>query len=55
MGEIISCSFRQSGAHTVFLATNHRQGLRKRWDFGAELYRRTVREYNEGLRTTFRG
>ena len=53
MGEIIQRSFR-SGAHTVFLATNHRPAEAPDIP-GAELYRRTVREYNEGLRATFSG
>ena len=53
MGEIIQRAFR-AGADTVFLATNHRpaSGL----DIPrADLYRRNVRDYNEGLRATFAG
>ena len=42
-------SFQLPGACVVSLPEGGRGGP------GAELYRRTVREYNEGLRTTFSG
>lgn len=53
MGEIIQRAFR-CGAHTVFVATNHRPA--STLDIpGADLYRRNVRAYNESLRSTFAG
>ena len=53
MGEIIQRAFR-AGAGTVFLATNHRPATRLDIP-GADLYRRNVGDYNEGLRATFAG